>query len=278
MTTSVTAIFETATVWIRGAGELGSAAAATLFRSGFPVIISDLPYPLAIRRPVTFSDALLTGKSSVEAVPAARCSAREYRKLLSGGILPVCLDNPDLVNVIKPRIIVDCRMLKKPVDGFIDRAVFTIGLGPGFTAGVTCHAVIETMRGPDLGLIIHKGSARPDTGIPGAIGGETLKRLIRAPATGTLTWKTGFGKLVQEGDIIGLVNGSVPIRATLSGMVRGLINPLVPVTAGMKIGDIDPRGEEVDYRRISDKARSVARGVLEAILVFIYTKGSQAYE
>lgn len=259
---------ESKLVWVRGAGELGSAAALTLHRTGFNVFASDLPLPLAIRRTVTFSDALIDGSATVEDVRGRHASLEEIPAILLNGDIPIILDDPEALFKFKPNVIVDARMLKRPVEDFLDRAPITIGLGPGFIAGTTCQAVIETRRGHDLGRIIWTGQASPNTGIPGEIGGETKNRIIRALAAGTITWETDFGKLVKKGERIGTINQNIEILAPISGLVRGLISPKVPVSQGMKIGDIDPRGKSVDFLQISDKSLAVARGVLEAILIF----------
>ncbi|MEE9464288.1 MAG: hypothetical protein V3W14_01775, partial [Candidatus Neomarinimicrobiota bacterium] len=141
-----------------------------------------------------------------------------------------------------------------------------IGLGPGFIAGADCQAVVETQRGPNLGRVIWSGSAQPDTGVPGELGGESIQRVIYAPGAGALKWEVEFGALVDPGQRLGHLNGR-PLAAPIGGQVRGLISPRVPVTIRLKIADIDPRGPEVDCQMISDKARAVGAGVLEALLV-----------
>jgi len=71
---------------------------------------------------------------------------------------------------------------------------------------------------------------------------------------------------VIPGQVLGVVDAQ-PVRAAIAGLVRGLIADGVDVPAGIKIGDIDPRGPGIDPARISDKARAVSAGVLEAVLV-----------
>lgn len=262
-------MFEDIIIWIRGAGELGSAAACVLHNVGFPVFISELEKPLAIRRTVTFSDAVFEGESSVEGVKAVKCETDSVDSIISNGNIPVLLDDPKKLTAIHPQIIIDARMLKYDIDSIIDDAPFTIGLGCGFEAGKTCHAVIETMRGHNLGRILWEGSAETDTQIPGEIGGESARRVLYAGVEGIVEWRVNFGDIVEEGDIIGTIDRTHDIRAPFRGMVRGLISPDVRMEKGLKIADIDPRGEDVDYMSISDKAHAVGRGVLEAVLVYL---------
>ena len=267
-------MFEDIKIWIRGAGELGSAAACVLHNAGFPVFISELARPLAIRRTVTFSDAVFDGEFWVEEVKAVKCDTDSIDTIISIGNIPFLLDEPNKLTAIQPHIIVDARMLKHYVDSIVDEAPFTIGLGCGFKAGRNCHAVIETMRGHNLGRILWEGSAQTDTRIPGEIGGESARRVIYAGAEGAVEWRVDFGDIVGEGDIIGIIDRNHEIRAPFKGMVRGLISPNVRMAKGLKIADIDPRGEDVDYKSISDKARAVGRGVLEAVLVYLQQNDS----
>jgi xanthine dehydrogenase accessory factor len=147
----------------------------------------------------------------------------------------------------------------------MDDAPLVIGVGPGFTAGVDCHAVIETKRGHTLGRVIREGSAIPNTGVPGNIGGQTIRRLIKAPVDGIFHPEKKIGDLVKEGDRVANVD-KVPVYAQTDGMIRGLLQDGVPVTKGLKSGDVDPRGSVIDYMTVSDKALAIGGGVLEAIL------------
>jgi xanthine dehydrogenase accessory factor len=263
------------TVWVRGAGELGSATALILHRVGFRVFLSELPQPLAIRRTVTFSDAMFDGTATITdgsaegETTAVRCDPAEIPTLLQQHKLPLAADSTSELLAHKSRVVVDARMLKQEVADFRSWAPLTIGLGPGFTAGKTCHAVIETARGHDLGRVIWDGPARPNTGIPGRLGGETVRRVIYAPATGRLEWRVDLGAVVAPDELLGVIDNRIEVRTPIGGLVRGLIHHDVPITKGLKLADIDPRGAAVDYRRLSDKARCVGRGVLEAILVYL---------
>jgi xanthine dehydrogenase accessory factor len=58
----------------------------------------------------------------------------------------------------------------------------------------------------------------------------------------------------------------LPVKAEIGGILRGLIRDNVTITKGLKLGDIDPRGE-MDYcSTVSEKARTVGGAVLEAIM------------
>ncbi len=263
-------MFEDIKIWIRGAGELASGTAVILHKCGFQVVLSELPAPLAIRRTVTFSDAIITGSAIVEDVPSRHVAPTEIEQVLSKAEIPLLLDSPDLFKMINPKVIVDARMLKKNITGIPQKKTYVIGLGPGFTVGQNCHTIIETKRGHELGKIIWEGSAAKDTGMPGMLGGETLKRVIKARTAGELEWRVDFGNLVRKDELMGTINFTYEIKAPLTGIIRGLIAPTTPVTTGLKIADIDPRGKEVDVHLISDKSRSVGRGVLEAILHFLH--------
>lgn len=255
-------------IWIRGAGELGSAIGHLLNRLGYPILMSEIHPPLAIRRPVTFSDALSDGTSEVEGVRAVYIEFLQPSDLIDTPDIIVSTDNPGQLRAFGPKILVDARMLKQDQIDMRGWAACTIGLGPGYDAGRNCHIAIETMRGHSLGRVIHTGPTQGDTGIPGSIGGETSKRLVRAPESGFIKWKVSFGELVKAGDVLGTLDGGADLRANIDGMIRGMISPDTPVTTGMKVGDVDPRGAEVNHLEISDKARSIAHGVLEAILLF----------
>jgi len=257
-------------IWVRGAGELGSAVALCLHRCGFRVLLSERHPPLAIRRTVTFSDAIIDGEATVESVTAKKFDYR-YGSVLKWpqDCIPLFPDDPEKLRNFNPLVLVDARMIKQYNQDFRQWATLVIGLGPGFVAGQNCHAVIETMRGHQLGRIIREGAAAVNTGIPGIIGGESARRVIHAAAAGTIRWMVAIGDLVHSGNPMGVIHGDLTIPAPLNGIVRGLINPLVKVKKGLKIADVDPRGQQVDYRRVSDKSNAIARAVLETVLTFL---------
>ena len=252
---------------IRGAGDIASGAAMRLWRCGIDVVMTDLARPTAIRRTVAFSDAIVHGETTVEGLRAVRAeNAAEAKKLLREGSLPVLAD-PECAcrEELAPDALVDAILAKRNLGTKIDDAPIVVGVGPGFTAGEDCHAVVETMRGHTLGRVIYSGSALPNTNIPGLIGGFAGERVLRAPADGIFVQKLEIGASVRTGDIAGTVNG-VPMLCQIDGMLRGILPDGTPVTRGMKSGDVDPRGKREYCDLVSDKALAIGGGVLEAIL------------
>ena len=254
-------------VLIRGAGDIATGVALRLYRSHMEVVMTDLPAPTAIRRTVCFSQAIVLGRTVVEDVTAAHAAnAAEAEALLAQGIVPVLAD-PECRcrQALRPDAEVDAILAKRNLGTRITDAPVVIGVGPGFTAGVDCHAVVETMRGHSLGRVIHAGSALPNTGIPGLIGGFAGERVLRAPADGVFHQLLDIGAQVRQGDVAATVNG-VPMTCTLDGVLRGILPDGTPVHKGMKAGDIDPRCKVEHCYTASDKALAIGGGVLEAIL------------
>ena len=254
-------------VVIRGAGDIATGIALRLWRSHIQVVMTDIEQPTAIRRTVCFSQAIVHGTAQVEDVTAQRAeTAEEVHQMLKGGIIPV-LPDPDgsCIPLLRPDAVVDAILAKRNLGTKITDAPVVVGVGPGFTAGVDCHAVVETMRGHYLGRVIYEGSAIPNTGIPGLIGGFAGERVLRAPADGVFHQILGIGQQVKQGDIAATVNG-IPMVCTLDGVLRGILADGTPVYQGMKAGDIDPRCELKHCYCASDKALAVGGGVLEAIL------------
>lgn len=252
---------------IRGAGDIASGVALRLRRAGLDVAMTEIGRPTTIRRTVAFSDAVAKGEQRVEDVTARRAeSAEEARRLLADGFLPVLVDPSCACRAaLRPDALVDAILAKRNLGTAITDAPVVVGVGPGFTAGVDCHAVVETMRGHTLGRVYYEGGALPNTNVPGLIGGFAGERVLRAPADGVFSGARQIGDHVTAGEIVGHVSG-VPMRATLTGVLRGLLADGVPVRAGMKAGDVDPRGEASYCRTASDKALAVGGGVLEAVL------------
>jgi xanthine dehydrogenase accessory factor len=258
---------------IRGGGDLATGVAHRLHRAGFTVIITELSQPLAVRRAVSFAEAVYAERVTVEGVTAHLAPdpmvGIAYTVLNE---IPVVVDVEDMVLAqMRPPIVVDARLAKKNLGTHLTDAKLVIGLGPGFTAGVDCHAVVETNRGHNLGRVYWEGSAEPNTGEPEPVRGVAGQRVLRAPRDGEFKGRVEIGDLVKAGDVLAEVVDPLqgvdgePIRAQFDGVVRGLLHDGLRVTAGMKVGDLDPRGVREYCFLISDKARAVGGGVLEAI-------------
>ena len=254
-------------VLIRGGGDLASGVAVRLHHSGFEVMITELPKPLVVRRTVSFAEAVSDGSKEVEGITAVLINTPgDVKDSVRVGNIPVLID-PDLacMREVRPDVVVDARMRKKEPSEGKELATLVIGLGPGFIAGENCHAVVETNRGHNLGRVIWAGPPQEDTGIPGQVQGFASERVLRAPEDGKLVTGAKIGDEVKNGTVIALV-GSQAVLAPFDGILRGLIDPGTQVTKGMKIGDVDPRDDPTIYSLVSDKARAVGGGVLEAIL------------
>jgi xanthine dehydrogenase accessory factor len=250
-------------VVVRGGGELGSAAARLLHLAGYRVVVLEQPAPLAVRRLVAFAEAVFVGRAEVEGVAAALVPASDLGEGLPEGVIPVAVDaEGGSLERLRPDALLDARMAKAPLDTRRDQARVVIGLGPGFQAGRDVHAVVETHRGPDLGRVIWEGAAAGDTSEPAPVLGHTHDRVLRAPCGGVFRGRVRLGERVEAGTRVGDVEGR-PVIAVVGGSVRGLVADGVRVDEGVKLGDVDPRSVPAD--RISDKARAVAAGVLEAV-------------
>lgn len=260
-------------VVIKGAGDLATGCAVRLARAGFAVVMTELPAPTAVRRTVCFSEAAVQGRAAVEGVYARRVDdARMAQRVAGAGDVAVMVDPRGRAAAqLAPLALVDARMAKRNLGTARDEAPIVIGLGPGFTAGRDVHAVVETNRGHALGQVILRGAAEPNTGVPGEIGGVGSARLLRSPASGTLRCERQIGDRVEAGACVGKV-ANKPIRAAITGVIRGFLRDGSVVRCGQKIGDIDPRARPEHCDTISDKARAVAGGVLEAILYLSKTK------
>jgi xanthine dehydrogenase accessory factor len=254
-------------VLIRGAGDLATGVAARLHRCRFPVVMTELPEPLVVRRTVAFAEAVYEGEVEVEGIRACRADDVDAAlRALGRGVIPVLVD-PDAVcrAELEPIVMVDAIMAKQNTGTTIYDAPLVIALGPGFTAGVDCHVVIETNRGHALGRAIYEGNAEPDTGEPGAVGGKTHERILRAPASGVVEGQVSIGEQVAEGQLVAKVGGHAVLAKT-AGVLRGMVRSGTHISRNVKIGDVDPRAEPAHVALISDKALAIAGGVLEAIL------------
>ncbi len=255
-------------VLIRGAGEMASGVAHRLHQSHFKVCMLEIDRPLAVRREVSFCEAIYAGEKTVEGVQAKFISKPEQiSSVWKAGKIPLLVD-PDLKGTkrfLKPDVLIDATMAKKNLGTKIDDAPLVIGIGPGFTAGKDVHLIVETNRGHHLGKVIRNGTAEQDSGIPGDIGGYTVQRVLRTMKKGVFHPHKEIGDKVNKGSVVAVID-DFPAIAEVSGVVRGLLHDGVEVKKGMKVGDIDPRGKKELCFTISDKARAIAGGVLEAIL------------
>jgi xanthine dehydrogenase accessory factor len=254
-------------VVIKGAGDLASGIALRLRHAHFDIVMTEVPRPTAVRRTVCFSQAVYGGGARVEDIYAELARDEgEVRDCLARGRVAVIVDpQAKIVERLSPGAVVDAIMAKKNLGTRLDEAPVVIGVGPGFKAGTDCHAVIETRRGHTLGRVLTSGSALPNTGVPGDIGGYTSERLLRSPAEGIFEARAQIGDSVRRGDTVAVVGGA-PIRAQIDGILRGLLPSGIPVSRDMKAGDIDPRCEPSHCFTVSDKALAIAGGVLEALL------------
>ena len=294
----------------RGAGDLATGIIHRLHRAGHRVIALETDYPAAIRRQVSFCEAVYDGSAAVEGLtarlvpaltdaetdtetysgindtPAAHIASEKWdssviEAVLEAGEVPLLIDpKGESIALLKPDVVVDAIIAKKNLGTTIDMAPLVIGVGPGFTAGQDVHLVIESMRGHNLARIITDGMAQPNTGVPGNIAGFTSERVIHAPAAGYIHDVRKIGDIVQKGDEIARIypdkesydnalSEYVPVNATITGIIRGLIREGYYFKEGFKIADIDPRESELsNCFTISDKARSIAGSVLEAVSAF----------
>lgn len=268
---------------VRGAGDLATGTIHRLKKAGFRLLVLEAEHPAAIRRQVALSEAVYAGSARVADVEAVRMDVdlaekknrkelleQEMERIWKKDGVPVLVDPAGLsIAALRPAVVVDAILAKKNLGTTKEMAPLVIALGPGFTAGEDVDVVIETKRGHNLGRVIRSGSAVPNTGIPGIIGGYGKERVMHAQAEGILRNAASIGDIVEARAVIAEIeteNGTVPVEASLSGLLRGLIRDGYPVTKGFKIADIDPRKEELqNCFTISDKARCIAGSVLEVI-------------
>ena len=246
---------------------MASALAWKLHMARFRVVMTECEGPLAVRRRVSFCEAVFDGTAEVEGVVARFIDDPDMAPALHlNGEVPLLVD-PGLtcLQTLNPEVLVDATLSKRNLGIHRAMAPLVIALGPGFSAGHDVHMVIETNRGHNLGRIITEGPAEPNTGVPGNIAGKTARRVMRAPADGTFDAHINLGEMVTAGQEVATVAG-LPVKAELDGVVRGFIRPGTIVKKGLKVGDVDPRGDVSYLTTISDKARAVAGGVLEGIL------------
>jgi len=249
-------------VLIRGGGDLATGVAIRLHRAGIKVVITELPLPLAVRRTVSFAEAVFDGTCEVEGVKAKLIEAEQLSAWDEADAIPVLIDpDADILTTFDIPVLLDARLTKQPPAPLLRDVPLHIGLGPGFRAGSNCHAVIETHRSHTLGRVIWNGASQPDSGQPEG----DPRRVLRAPSDGTLFAQKKIGDHVQEEEIIAIIDHE-QVRSPFAGVLRGLIREAIPVTKGMKIGDVDARNNPAACFLVSDKSLAIGGGVLEAVL------------
>jgi len=252
---------------VRGGGDLATGVVYRLWRVGFSVVVLETHRPTAIRRTVSVAQAVFDKTHTIGGMTARLVTPSDMAQPgVHDGNVKVLIDpRGDSIAALKPDLLVDAVMAKRNCGTSKDMAPRVIALGPGFNAPRDVHAVVETLRGHDLGRVIVNGEAAADTGVPGEVAGETGLRVIRSPGNGNFEASVSIGDSVREGQVIGKV-GDKLVWAGIDGVLRGLIHPLAAVVTGMKIGDIDPRAKRENCFSISDKSLAVGGGVLEAAL------------
>lgn len=249
-------------ILIRGGGDLATGVCLRLFRTGLNALISELPQPLAVRRTVSFAEAVYKGQVTVEGVTAKLVERDQISGTIESGDIPVIVD-PDasILTALPIYIVVDARLIKLPPVPLPSDVALHIGLGPGFHAGRNCHAVIETRRSHTLGRVYWEGTSQPDSSQPEG----DQRRVLRAPTDGLFAGRVEIGDHVDAGQTVAEIEGE-QIKTPFPGVIRGLIHSGLQVTKGLKVGDIDPRDDPALCKLVSDKALAIGGGVLEAIL------------
>lgn len=257
------------------------------------MVVLEIERPTASRRAAAFAQAVYDGEIEIEGIKARRFDTKSLMRPVGCrptgvtrasstdpaarlGWVPVVVDHEGrMVELLSPDVVVDARMAKRNLGTRCDDAPLTVGLGPGFTAGCDTDLVVETRPGNELGRVIETGSARLDTGVPGEVAGYDLEIVLRAPVSGRFEARRRIGELVGPGEIVGSVDGE-PVTSRIRGLVRGLVADGVRLERGGKIGDIDPRGEQIDHATISDRARAIGGAVLEAVVAGGFLPGARA--
>lgn len=261
-------------VIVRGGGDIATGTICRLHNAGFTVIILETNKPTAIRRKVAFSDAVYEDTKTIEGITAIKTTSVEHLTI-NNKTIPLLIDpHAESIKILQPTAVVDAILAKKNYGTHLQMASICIGLGPGFHAGKDVHAVIETNRGHDLGRIIYDGEASANTGIPGEVAGYSSERVIYAHSSGSWQLEKDIGETVSKDEVIGYI-GVTPVKATIAGFIRGILRDKFQVHRGLKLADIDPRlNKKNNCSTISDKARCVSGGVLEALIYLHNNRGN----
>lgn len=256
-------------ILIRGGGDLASGVALRLHRAGMRIAITEVEQPLAVRRLVSFGEAVYRGEFQVEEVTSIRVNnLDDLYDAVKDGKIPVLVDpRMEYLDEISPLVLIDARMTKKPPELPMNIAPLVIGLGPGFIGGENCHAAIETNRGHFLGRVIWEGPPQPNTGAPEAVATHRSERVLRSPADGRFITHKEIGSVIKKSEVIAEVN-TMEITAPFDGTLRGLLHEGLDVHQGMKVGDLDPRKNPEFAYKVSEKSLAIGGGVMEAILSF----------
>jgi xanthine dehydrogenase accessory factor len=248
---------------VRGGGDLATGVVLRLYRAGLRLVITELAQPLAVRRAVSFAEAVYEGRHTVEGVTARLAQRDRLAAALDAGEIPILVDpNADILSTVHFLIVVDARLTKQPPTPLPADVSLHIGLGPGFHAGRDCHAVIETRRSHTLGRVIWEGTTQPDSGEPEG----DPRRVLRAPVDGVLSARRKIGELCEANEVVAMIDDHHPVVSSIGGVLRGMIRDGLHVPKGLKIGDVDPRNDVSSCYLASDKALAIGGGVLEAIL------------
>ncbi len=265
-------------ILVRGGGDLATGTIHRLWSAGLRILVLEAEHPAAIRRQVSLCEAVYEGETTVEGLRAVRIDTLEQAQAVwAANAVPVLVDPAgESIRQVKPEIVIDAILAKKNLGTTRDMAPLTIALGPGFTARQDVDVVVETKRGHRLGRIIREGTAIPNTGIPGVIGGYGKERVIHAQAAGVFQDVRKIGDIVEAGETIAHIeseDGTVtPVTTQITGILRGLLRSGYPVVPGFKVADVDPRKEELsNCFLISDKARCIAGSVLELVCAQLWT-------
>ncbi len=252
---------------IRGGGDLGTGVALRLHRAGYRVAVLEISQPTVIRRAVAFASAVFDGSVVVENTLARLVGdGADLGPIWDRGEIPVIVDpQASILSQLRPHALIDAILAKANLGTRLADAPIVVALGPGFTAGVDCHAVVETNRGHNLGRVYYTGSAQGDTGVPGTLGGQDARRALRAPGEGVFQASKRIGESVAKGEVIGRV-GEWPVVSEIGGVLRGVLHDGLLVPAGLKVADVDPRGVIQHCFTVSDKAWAVGGGVVEAVM------------
>jgi len=264
-------------VVIKGAGEMATGVAVRLKKSGFlRIAMLDVSRPQAVRRAVSFSEAVYASESVVEGITATLATdVKSVHEAWKKNQIAILVDPQwNFITQVSPQIVIDAIIAKKNLGTTLSDGTLVIALGPGFIAGTDAHRVIETMRGHDLGRVLESGAAIPNTGVPGTIGGHTIKRVLRSPGAGVFKTHHNIADMITADKVIGKVDGQ-DVVAQVDGVIRGLVRHGITVHKGMKIGDIDPRGQVQYCYSVSEKSRAIGGSVLEAILGYFDFAGEK---